>query len=123
MLLSTRRRVAVSMAHWLAEGSIYCCNQLRSCRVVDVHVLHAQLTRVGKAQPVQQSAQRCDAERSRMEGAVQIPDSQTMGGRIEVRLRRPRASERIEVRHQMPPLPPCLDQPRHRGLLHRIGVD
>ena len=55
-------------------------------------------------------------------GAVQIPNRQPVRGRLQIRMRRPRHAQRIDIGSQMPALAPGLDQACHRGLLDGIGI-
>ena len=68
-------------------------------RVLDMHVLATQASAIGLAQGVENHSQRCDAgpagERTSDELALQIPDGQAVGGRIEFWMILRRCAERI----------------------------
>ena len=91
--------------------------------IVDVHELHARLGGIGLAQPVEQRAQRQHAERFGMKGAIQIPDGQPVRRRFQIRMRRARQTQRIDIRHQVPAFAPGMDEPRDTRLFKRIGAD
>ena len=105
--------------------------------LLDVHVLDADRAAVRVAQDVQQVAER-QAARAADRGvdadvaageelAVQVPDGQAVGGRVElgVHLRR-LGRQRVEVRDQVPAHAVHVDQRRHLHLLddlRRVVVD
>jgi hypothetical protein len=89
--------------------------------VGDVHVLDADRAAVGLAQPVEDLAQRgaiaFALEAAGHELAVEVPERQAVGGRVQVAVRRPVAVERVEVGHQVPAHAVVVDQLQDLGLL------
>src|SRR5581483_9718123 len=64
-----------------------------------------------------------NAERFRVERPVQIPDREAVRGWLQVRMRRTRHPQWIDIRNQMAALAPRLDQTVYAGLFHRIRAD
>ena len=101
--------------------------------VLDVHVLDAQGAAVGVAQDVERLAQgeRVAARQPvDHELAVEVPQREPVGGRVELGVQRARLGrERVEVRDQMAAHPVHVDQALDVHLLHQpqllavAGVD
>ncbi len=100
-------------------------------RMLDVHVLASDFSAVGLPQRFQNFAQRGDglgraftdrcAQRASEKFAVEIPDGQTVGERIELSVVTGNAAEGIEIGDQMPADPVSIDQLQYSGFLGDFG--
>ena len=101
-------------------------------RHLDVHVLAADLAAVRLAQRFQNLSQRGDrlgaaladrfAQRTRQEFAVEVPDGEAVGFRIEFRMVAGLDTQRIEVGNEMPAHPVRVDHLDDAGFLGDLGV-
>ena len=89
--------------------------------MLDVHILAAQPPAVGLAQRVEDHSKRRDSRASGQRAgdkiALQIPDSQAVGGGVELGVILRRGAQRIEVGDQVAAHAVGVDQLQHRGLL------
>ena len=107
------RRVVARRLHAMLQP-------LLALGVGDVHVLDADRAAVGLAQDVEDLAQGgavLAGEPAGHELAVEVPEREPVGRRVEVAVRRPMAVERVEVGHQVPAHAVVVDQLQHLRLL------
>jgi hypothetical protein len=86
----------------------------------DVHVLDADRAAIGLAQDVEDRAASrgpLALETAGHELAVEVPEREAVGGRVEVAVRRAHAVERVEVRDQVAAHAVVVDQLQDLGLL------